>query len=439
MNADLVYRHERALFRIAATIATLLWLLLLVGTVGVLLFYAPFIVLFVIFAHSAFITHMKGNGVKITAEQYPDLHARVLKCCERLQIRQPPDVYLLRTDFFNALATRFLSRNFIVLFTDVVDALEDRPGAVDFYIGHELGHIDRGHLRYGWYVGIVGWIPLLGAALRRAQEYTCDRYGTACCDTREDLVAALAAISAGDTRWRTLNVDAYLRQIEESGGFWMSYNEYTGDYPWLSKRMAQALSMRGETVPAPPRRSVFALLLAAMTPRVGGAGGGASILVVVAVIGILAAIAIPAYQDFIERGETARALQDGQQHSPDGGSPDSTFVTTLNAWTAEDVSAAMPEYRQLTGQVAAFHDGNGRWPENFTELGRSEYSTLYTDDGRFAFYLETQGVLVMDLDPEIMDAARYLVMEPVAGPDGVEWYCYGDGIEAALVPAGCDP
>ncbi|MGH8746356.1 MAG: M48 family metalloprotease, partial [Burkholderiales bacterium] len=39
--------------------------------------------------------------------------------------------------------------HYIVLLSDVVDALESERGAIDFYIGHELGHIRRKHLLWG--------------------------------------------------------------------------------------------------------------------------------------------------------------------------------------------------------------------------------------------------------------------------------------------------
>ena len=129
---DLIYPHERSLFRIAVVLATVIWLLLVVGTVGVALIYIGAFFLFAVFAQSGFISHLRGSGVRITPEQYPDLHARLVHCCQVTGVTTVPDMYLLRTDFFNAVATRFLRRHYVVLFTDVLDALEDRPGAINF-------------------------------------------------------------------------------------------------------------------------------------------------------------------------------------------------------------------------------------------------------------------------------------------------------------------
>ena len=155
-----------------------------IGTIGIALIYVLFAFIFYSFVQSAFISALKGNGVKVTPSQYPDLHKSLVECCRRIGMEQPPELYLLRTDFFNALATKFLGRNFIVLFTDVVDALADEPGAIDFYIGHELGHIHRKHLKWAPVFFPALLLPVLGAAYRRSQEYTCDRYGAARCRHR---------------------------------------------------------------------------------------------------------------------------------------------------------------------------------------------------------------------------------------------------------------
>lgn len=143
---DLVYPNERRLFMVALVIAIIFWALLIIGTVGIALVYIALFLLFMLFAQSGLISYIRGNGVRITKDQYPDLHERLIECCKTLDVKTVPEFYLLRTDFFNAIATRFLRKHFVVLFSDVVDALEKRPGAINFYIGHELGHIHRNHL-----------------------------------------------------------------------------------------------------------------------------------------------------------------------------------------------------------------------------------------------------------------------------------------------------
>jgi hypothetical protein len=160
-------------------------------------------------------------------------------CCERLGLEVVPEAYLLQMGgAFNAFATRFLGNNFIVLYSDVVDALEERPDAINFYIGHEIGHIKRNHLRWSALLAPAAFLPLLGAAYARAREYTCDRHGFHACDDLKSAQVGLAALAAGGKRWRQMSVSTYTAQAQQSGGFWMSFHELVGDYPWLVKRMA---------------------------------------------------------------------------------------------------------------------------------------------------------------------------------------------------------
>jgi Zn-dependent protease with chaperone function/type II secretory pathway pseudopilin PulG len=268
------------------------WLVLSVAALVSL----PVVFLIYLFAQSALIAHLKGTAVRVTPRQFPDLHARLLACCERLGMARVPECYLLNGQgVFNAFATRFLGHHFVVLLSDVVDALDERPGALSFYIGHELAHIHRSHLAWRPVLLPGSVVPLLGAAYHRACESTCDLYGAACCAETGDALAGLTALAAGSKRWKGLSVDEYLGQAQESAGFWMSFHELVSDYPWLVKRAAQVVAFRGGSAPRAPGRHPLAYFLALFVPRLagGGAGGFVSLLVLVAIVGIVAAIAIP--------------------------------------------------------------------------------------------------------------------------------------------------
>lgn len=400
---NLVYKHEKPLFGIAVTISTLVWLSLILGTFGIALLYILMGYVFFLFAQSAFISHLKGSGVQITPEQYPDLHAKLTASCKKVGLDEVPDAYLLRTDFFNALATRFLGRNFIVLFTDVVDALEDNPNAVDFYIGHELGHIHRKHLKWMAFLMPAMVLPLLGAALRRAEEYTCDRYGVACCESESDIQAAIAAIAAGDTRWQSINVEAYLKQIEYTREFWMSFHELTGDYPWLTKRMATAIAFkRGDENIKHPRRSLLAWGFALFIPRTG-AGGGASLLVVVVIVGVLAAVAVPAYQDYLEKSRYSLGYNE-----------------------------ALP----IKNKVLDYVQENNAWPESMKDLGYAS-DTLVNEEQKYEIGLYQEGVIGIRMGESANKKGEYIVIEPNVDEGSVTWECYGENASEDFLPKEC--
>ena len=264
------YRHENPLFWISAYFAVTIWIFLFIFTFGLIIPILIFLGIIAVFAHSLLITWIKGNSVKVTKDQFPDLWEQYEYCCARLGItNKRPELYLAQADgMLNAIATRFMRRDYVVLLSDVVDALEEKPEAIKFYMGHELGHIQQRHLTRHWWLWPGLFYPLVGPAYSRACEYTCDRYGYACCNNLEDAKRALAVVVAGSIRWKRLNFKAFEAQALESGGFWMSVNELTSDYPWLCKRMA-VLEDRNKTF---PRRSVWAFMIAMLSPRMGYGG-----------------------------------------------------------------------------------------------------------------------------------------------------------------------
>ena len=297
---DLVYPRERSLGAITLVLGVLIWLVLIVGTFGIALVVLGVGALLYVFAHSALIAHVKGNAVEISTEQFPEVYAQFIECCRRLGIATPPQAYILNGNgLLNAFATKFLSTRYVVLTSDIVDAVQGNAEGLRFYMGHELGHLRMKHQSKQLLRWPVLWLPLLGAAYSRARESTCDRHGLVCSGSGAAAVRALSVLSAGRARWRNLNVATYVRQTEHSRGFWMSFHELISGYPWLTKRAARMTAERTAT----PARNPFAYLLAIFVPFGGRLGGGFSLLIMVYIVGVLAAVAIPAYQDYTVRAK----------------------------------------------------------------------------------------------------------------------------------------
>ena len=302
--SELVYPRERTLGTITLVLGLLVWLGLIIGTFGtaLLALLAGFVLY--LFAQSALIAHIKGNGVELSEVQFPDLYTQFTACCDRLHIRKRPQAYIMNGHGgFNAFATRFLGVQFVVLFSDVTDAMAKHADGVRFYIGHELGHLRMKHLTGHLLRWPVLWLPLLGAAYSRARESTCDRHGLACSSSPEGAARALAALSAGAKRWEHLDVAAYREQANHSSGFWMSFHELLAGYPWVTKRVARVM----DTNAAMPKRNGFAYILAVFIPYAGRLGAGFGFLMLV-YIGILAAVSIPAYQGYVNAAKLTAAV-----------------------------------------------------------------------------------------------------------------------------------
>jgi Zn-dependent protease with chaperone function/type II secretory pathway pseudopilin PulG len=306
----LTYPRERTLGAITLVLGLLAWLGLIIGSFGTALIILAIGFVLYLFVQSSLIAHIKGNGVELSETQFPDLYSQFVRCCDQLEIKSRPQAYILNGNGgLNAFATKFLGTQYVVLMTDVVDAMNEHDDGVSFYIGHELGHLRKKHLSGGLFRWPVLWLPLLGAAYSRARETTCDRHGLACCNTPEGAARALAALAAGVERWKDLDVASYIKQANHSSGFWMSFHELTAGYPWLTKRAARVM----DTEAAMPKRNFFAYLLAALVPFAGRLGSGFGILIMIYIIGVLAAVAVPAYQQYITKAELAANITYSQE------------------------------------------------------------------------------------------------------------------------------
>lgn len=306
---ELVYPRERTLGTLTLVLGLIFWLCLIIGSFGTALIGLALGFLLYLFAQSTLIAHIKGNGVELSEAQFPDLYAQFTSCCDRLQIKKRPQAYILSGNgSLNAFATQFLGTQYVILMSDVVDAMDAHVDGVRFYLGHELGHLSMKHLNGHLLRWPALWLPLLGAAYSRARESTCDRHGLACSGSPEGAAQALAALSAGAERWKQLNVKAYVNQANHSSGFWMSFHELTAGYPWLTKRAARVMNTEAPM----PKRNGFAYLLAAFIPYAGRLGAGFGLLMLVYIVGILAAIGIPAYHDYTTKAKVSAAIINSQ-------------------------------------------------------------------------------------------------------------------------------
>jgi Zn-dependent protease with chaperone function len=308
--SSLVCSRERTLEKITLFLGVFFWLVLLVGTFGLILIGLLIGYTFYLFMQSALISHIKGNGVRLTARQFPDLHGQFLECCSKLDIQPSPalpEVYVLYgSGVMNAFATRFMGAQYVVLLSDVVDAMKANPDGVRFYLGHELGHLHMRHMGKMFLRWPALWIPLLGAAYARARETSCDRHGLACCASAENAGRALAALAAGRERWKNLDIEQFSEQVRETSGFWMSFHELIAGYPWLIKRVAR---VTGHEALIPPR-SRFSYMLAACVPYAGPVGGFFAVFVYAYILVLVVVLGTPLFKDGLSEREAAAMVEE---------------------------------------------------------------------------------------------------------------------------------
>jgi Zn-dependent protease with chaperone function/type II secretory pathway pseudopilin PulG len=360
-------------------------------TIGIIL-----VLLFIgyAFVKSAAIAHLRGNAIEVSEQQLTNLHSQLRQCCEALGVAKLPTMFVQNGNgVMNAFATWFLGRRYVILLSNIVDAMETNTNGVRFYIGHELGHVLR---HDNWLLGFLRWpalrMPLLGAAFSRARESTCDLHGLACSESPEAATRSLAALSAGAKSWAEVSLEGYRRQAAGAKGFWMSFHELIASYPWTAKRAIRLLDKN----PVLPRRNPFAYLVALFVPYAGRMGAGLGLLIYIYIIGILAAIAIPAYQDY-----TVRAA----------------FTTVVS------------ESAQARDQLTQFYLSEKRIPRSLAEAGVTER----LPDGSQLFLNSANMILTVQGKP------GSLVFTPSRDSQGqIRWTCKGgEGVKQERLPQFC--
>ena len=396
---ELVYKHERSLLRALLAASALIWCGLALATGGMALLYLVFIFAMTLFVQSALAAYLKGTGVQISYRQFPDLKARIDVCCHRLGLERIPDAYVLRRR--SPLTAMLLGRRYIVLQSSVLDALEARPDAINFYIGHEIGHITRRHQRWLPLLLPAAVLPLLGAAYARACAYTCDRHGLHACDDLRSAQSGLAALAAGGRRWRQLDAGGYADQARQASGFWMSFHELVNGQPWLVKRMAALRALATGAEAAPPARHRLAWMAALLVPRLGTAGA-ASGLLALALLAAAAALALPRLGELEARNQLARAVRVGQ-----------------------DATAAVERY----------YYANGRNPVSLSEAGFALADPgLAVVDAR----IDGDSGVVRIYPADFALRGKAIAFTPaLAENKRVAWRCAGEDIPARLLPPEC--
>lgn len=352
---------EGTYFAVVLAISIMAWIFIAISLVGIA--YALFFALMIWLGNGLLTAHLRSEAVRVDSRQLPELHATFAKVWEKLGARGPlPALYVIQSGgALNAFATRFSGRNFVVVYSDVLEAFGASSPEMQFILGHEIGHIKSSHLPKHLLLAPGLFFPLIGPAYLRACEASCDLHGAYAADDLNGAVRAMLTLGGGKEKGRHLDADAFAAQHADERGFFVSWHELTSAYPTLSARVARLVNLvRPGTAPSSPPRNPFAYLFALATPG-GRMAAGGNMLVFVVIIGLLAAMAIPAFQK-VRQASEAKACESNRRM----------------------ISAAFDAYVVEHGKTPARYDdfiGPGKLLEHMPDcLARGEYDVAANDD-----------------------------------------------------------
>jgi type IV pilus assembly protein PilA len=174
--------------------------------------------------------------------------------------------------------------------------------------------------------------------------------------------------------------------------------------PPLPPGHAHAAATRDPMVPRAP----------AAAPRQGMSGCLIALIVAgvlaVPVIGILAAIAIPAYNDYTVRAKTSQAIFD----------------------QADGLKTAIGEYWLEQGSCPANGEGGFGEPADYVSATLAGIQIGSLDNGHCAFEMEFQNI------GSLVDGETVL-FEAVPDDHLIDWNCHGGSLPARYRPAQCRP
>lgn len=91
-----------------------------------------------------------ANGLRVSAQQYPALHAKLVAACDTMGITRVPGLYLSFVNLFGEMGHNTFSAGvdqpFIVMSPELLEQLTERD--MVNALAKELGHIHCGHMRY---------------------------------------------------------------------------------------------------------------------------------------------------------------------------------------------------------------------------------------------------------------------------------------------------
>lgn len=208
----------------------------IIATVMVFIVYAIFIWIFIIFQKIFLVGYLKGNGVEITQDQFPEIFQAYTDMIQSLNIKKSPPLFIIQQGgALNAFAIRFSGKNYIAIYSDIFEMINSDIDIVKFIIGHELGHVKRNHMTKRFWTFLSLIIPFLSSAYSRSCEYTCDNIGHDL--SKNGSLTGLLVLAAGKKLYKQINIEHYIENSKKQNSLSVKFTEICSSHPFLPKRL----------------------------------------------------------------------------------------------------------------------------------------------------------------------------------------------------------
>lgn len=223
---------------------------------GVALIAVVFILLSVWFACRIAGAWYLGNCIKVSEENFSDIHRAITECQERFGYRGRIDAYVYEQGSYNALLLPLLRRKFILINSDVV-ANAESDNEVRWIVARFIGALASKHYRFAWLQVVISSIEkiaifnLLLYPYERAVAKSGDQLGLLAIDGDvESAVRAMQKVMVGGALGGRVNLSGVLRQDAAThGSFFAWLAKCLSPFPHNTARVVNLLRYAGERYP----------------------------------------------------------------------------------------------------------------------------------------------------------------------------------------------
>lgn len=200
-------------------------------------------------------SELLGTAVKVTDQQYPRVYEAAKVAGAALRVRVP-SIFAAPASSIKVKVLGTEDAPHLIVNLDLAEKLDDTELVAA--IGHELGHIQNGHILYATAlhyltnqaVFFVRWviqpaIMTLQAWSRRA-EVTCDRAALLAVKDLDKTLQAMVKLELGLEKGSAFNAEEYLRSIPDTKKGIGRFAEMFRSNPYVPKRV-QALKLFGDS------------------------------------------------------------------------------------------------------------------------------------------------------------------------------------------------
>lgn len=200
------------------------------------IFYILMFVIYFKFIHFLMMGHLRGNGIQITENQFPEVFEMMKEISESYKMKKIPAVFLIQSGgVLNAYATRSRGRNYVAIYSEIFSMIEKDKEVLKFILAHEFAHIKRNHLQKRFWTILSFYIPFLGQAYSRSCEYTCDSYGKEI--SSEGAIKGLVLLAAGKEIYEKVDIEQYITNASKQNTISVKLAEKFFSHPNLPNRI----------------------------------------------------------------------------------------------------------------------------------------------------------------------------------------------------------